>query len=226
MSDKTKNILRTVFIVIATAALTYFASDYLVQDSETIHTDSTTTVSEIKVSQQNEISTVLRTQIKAQLLDSLKSTLKEKLITVYKDKNINVDSLFAEAKKQFDAELKDSIRSHVFTITGDTIFVLKDSSGRMRDSLEVYAECVSPIPLHSATAILLSARLFSFSYDKHIDTRTETIRTITKKSLLDYFRPGLIVAYGYGIKNSKWDLFVGAGANIDIQELLKSFQEE
>lgn len=225
MSERTKNILRTVFIIIATAAITYFASDYLVEDSETIHKDSTTTVTEIKVSQQNEITAVLRTQIKAQLLDSLKSSLKEKLITVYKDKEINFDSLFAEAKKLFEAQLKDSIHYHVFTVTGDTIFVFKDSTGRTRDSIKVSAECVSPIPLHSATTLLLSADLYSYSYDRQIDIRTETIKTITKKSLLDYFRPGLIVAYGYGVENSKWDLFIGAGVNLDIQELINSLKE-
>ncbi|NJD23142.1 MAG: hypothetical protein FIA82_10820 [Melioribacter sp.] len=234
MNENGSNIWKIIIAVIATALLTYFGSQYLPGNQEYISKDSTSTFTTIKVEEQNTFIAELKSKLKTQLLDSLKATLKPQLKIVYKDPKYNLDSLIAEAKREAVASLKgasassahDSTAKPVFISNADTNYVTKDSLGRTRDSLNIHSEIISPIPLHSAVQHSINIGHKSFSYDQFSEKRVETTKTITKRSFWDNIQPGLIAAYGYGIKSGSWEFFIGAGANLDIQGLIKSLQEK
>ena len=220
MTDKTKNILKIIITAAVTILLTYFGLQLQnAGGGDVVSKDTTSTVKIEETVQYKYFYAWLKAKIEAELLDSLKGTIKPELITIYESVNYNLDSLIAGAKREALAGVEDVNKQYVFTSTRDTNYVVKDSLGRTRDSVAVQSKFVSPIPLHSASWHFVKIEHQSFGYD----TNTET--TIKEKSLWNSIRPGLIAAYGYGIKTNKWDLFVGAGANIDIQELLKIIQE-
>ncbi len=226
MNDKTKNILTSVLLVTVTAAITFFGKDYLQPVEENFVRDSTITITEKENILQNEFRALLKSKLKTQLIDSLKGILKPELKIVYESVNYNLDSLIAAAKREALASVEDKSAKLIFTSTADTFYVTKDSSGRTRDSLSVRSEINSPIPLHSAAQHFISMQHTSFDYDKETRKEVNTTKTITKKSLWSNVQPGLMCAYGYGLKSARWDFFVGAGANVDIQGLIKTLQGE
>lgn len=156
-------------------------------------------------------------KLKTHLLDSLKRTLKPELITVYEKLNYNLDSLISEAKKEALAQFKDSLNKPVFSSKVDSNYALKDASGRVRDSVNVTSTIYSPIPLSRYNQHSISMRHKSFDYD--------SVKTIEKKSLWSNIKPGVMAAYGYGIKTKMWDWFVGAGADFDIVGIIKNLTE-
>jgi len=225
MSERTKNIIKLIIIALSAAFAGYFGGNQIYPlVEEGVKVDSTVTVKEVRTETSNEF-TAAKAKIKAQLLDSLKGTIKPELKVIYKQSKINVDSIFAEAKRQYEKELNDS-KPKIFTSTVDTNYVVKDSSGRTRDSLHVVSEFRSPIPIALASQHLISLKHYSYNYDRIISKKVNTTRTITKKSLWSNVSPGVLAAYGYGIKNKSWDFFIGAGASIDIQGLIKTLQGE
>ncbi|NMB83099.1 MAG: hypothetical protein GYA14_14905 [Ignavibacteria bacterium] len=228
MSENTKDILKTIVIVLVTALVTYFGSQYLPGAEEKVTKDSTVTTSIKQSVQSSEFEAELKSKLKVELIDSLKGTIKPKLITIYKDKNYNLDSLIAEARKEALSKLKQRERGKpaAFTSEVDTSYVLKDSTGKVRDSIKIVSSFISPIPLHSASRHYLKLSHTSYNYDIYTDKRVETTKIITKKTFWDNVKPGLMAAFGYGIKANKWDFFIGAGANIDIEGLIKTLGEE
>lgn len=226
MSEKTKDILKTIGIVLVTALVTYFGSQYLPGTEERITKDSTVTTSIKQSVQSSEFEADLKSKLRVELLDSLKGAIKPKLITIYK--NYNLDSLIAEARKEALSKLKQRERGKpaAFTSEADTSYVLRDSTGQIRDSIKIVSSFISPIPLHPASRHYLKLSHTSYNYDTYTDKRVETTKTITKKTFWDNVKPGLMAAFGYGIKTNKWDFFIGAGANIDIEGLIKTLGEE
>lgn len=227
MSDKTKSILKTVAPIIITALLTYFGSQYLPGTEEKVTKDSTVTTTVKESLQSSKFEAYIKAKVKYELLDSLKGTLKPELITIYKDRNYNIDSLIEQAKREALASVKDSDKNKplAFISEADTNYVMKDSLGRTRDSVRVVSKFVSPIPLHSASQHYFGIYHKSYNYDTFSEKRVETTKTITKKTFWDNVQPGLMAAYGYGLKSAKWDFFIGAGANIDVQGLIKLLGE-
>lgn len=227
MSDKTKSIFKTVAPIVITALLTYFASQYLPGTEEKVTKDSTVTTSVKESLQSSKFEAYIKAKVKYELLDSLKATLKPELITVYEKHNYDLDSIIAEAKREALASIKPGEKKPLaFISEADTNYVTKDSLGRTRDSVRVVSKFVSPIPLHSASQHYFGIYHKSYSYDTFSEKRVETTKTITKKTFWDNVQPGLMAAYGYGLKSAKWDFFIGAGANIDVQGLIKTLGEE
>jgi hypothetical protein len=228
MSDQTKNILKTILTIAATALLTYFGSQYLPGTEEKVTKDSTITTSVKESLQYSKFEAYMKAKVKYDLLDSLKATLKPELITVYEKHNYNLDSMIAEATREALASVAESDRMKplAFISEADTNYVMKDSLGKTRDSIRIVSKFTSPIPLHSASQHYFGINHKSYSYDTYTEKKVETTKTITKKSFWDNVQPGLMAAYGYGIKSAKWDFFLGAGANIDIQGLIKTLGEE
>ena len=178
--------------------------------------DSTSVVVHQSVSE-NSFAIVDFGKLKIHLIDSLKRTLKPELIAVYEANNYNLDSLISEAKKEALAQFKDSLNKPVFSSRVDSNFVVKDSSGRVRDSIQVFAYFHSPIPLHKFSQHTISMHVKSFGYD--------STKTIMPKSFWSNIKPGLMAAYGYGLKAKMWDWFIGAGANFDIEGIIKNILE-
>lgn len=228
MSDKTKDILKTVLIIIVTALATYFGSQYLPGSVEKVTRDSTVTISVKQTTQTAAFEAELKSKLRIELLDSLKGALKPELITVYRDKKYNLDSLISEARKDALSKLKARTNGKpaAFISEADTNYVLKDSTGRIRDSIKVISSFISPIPLHSLARHYIKLFHTTYDYDTYTDKWVETTKTITKKTFWDNVKPGLMAAFGYGIKTAKWDFFIGAGANIDIEGLIKTLGEE
>jgi len=232
MSDSAKKILSTVGIMIITALLTYFGSQYLPGTEEKISKDSTVTTSIRTSIHEKNFNAELKNKLRIELLDSLKSTFKPQLKIVYEAATYNLDSLIAEAKAEALQKIHDSIKTAdqkkpiIFTSTADTNYVMKDSLGRTRDSVAVHSEFRSPIPLHSASQHILGLYHKSFSYDSYTEKNINTTHIVTKKTFWDNIQPGLIAAYGYGLKSASWEFFIGAGANLDIQGLIKTLQEK
>ncbi|MGK9367527.1 hypothetical protein ACSSWA_01340 [Melioribacter sp. Ez-97] len=226
MSDRTKNILKLIIIAISAAFAGYFGGNQIYPlVEEGVKTDSTIIVKEVRTVTTNEFTAEAKAKIKAQLLDSLKGLIKPELKVIYKQNKINIDSIYAEAKKQYEKELSEN-GPRIFTSTVDTNYVAKDSSGRTRDSIHIVSEFRSPIPLALASQHLISLQHYSYDYDRTISKTVNTTRTITKKNLWSNVSPGVLAAYGYGIKNKTWDFFIGAGASIDIQGLIKTLKGE
>jgi len=226
MSDSTKNIMKTIIIIIATALITYFGQQYLPGYEEKIDKDSTVTTTIKKSFVDEKFEAYLKSKIKFELLDSLKGTIKPRLITLYKEHNFNLDSIIAEAKREALAAVPLTDQPHVFISEADTNYVIKDSLGRTRDSVIVASKFVSPIPLHSASQHYFGIYHQSFNYDELTEKKVNTTITVTKKTFWDNVKPGLMAAYGYAVKNGIWDFFIGAGANIDIEGLIETLQGE
>lgn len=226
MSDSTKNIIKTLLIVIATALITYFGQQYLPGYEERIDKDSIVTTTIKKTFVDEKIEAYLKAKLKFELLDSLKGTIKPKLITVYKDNNYNLDSIIAEAKREALASIPQSDQPYVFISEADTTYLVKDSLGRTRDSVKVASKFTSPIPLHSASQHYFGIYHKSFNYDEHTEKKVNTTITVTRRTFWDNIKPGLMAAYGYAVKNAVWDFFIGAGANIDIEGLIETLQGE
>lgn len=226
MTDQTKNILKSVLTIAATALITYFGSQYLPGTEEKVTKDSTITTSVKESLQYSKFEAYMKAKVKYELLDSLKATLKPELITVYEKHNYDLDSIIAEAKREALASIKPGEKKPLaFISEADTNYVTRDSLGRTRDSLRIVSRFISPIPLHSASQHYFGIYHKSYNYDTYSEKRVETTKTITKKTFWDNVQPGLMAAYGYGIKSAKWDFFIGAGANIDVQGLIQTLGE-
>lgn len=179
--------------------------------------DSVSSVIEKKSVTENTFEIIDLGKLKTHLLDSLKRTLKPELITVYEKVNYNLDSLISEAKKEALAQFKDSLNKPVFSSKVDANYALKDASGRVRDSVNATSTIHSPIPLSRYNQHSISMRHKSFDYD--------SVKTIVKNSIWDNVKPGVVTAFGYGVKSKMWDWFIGAGARFDIEGIIKNIME-
>lgn len=159
-----------------------------------------------------EVDTVqLRLEIKAELLAELKPQIrvKEKIIT----EKVNVDSLFDEAKKQFQAELDKDLGMYNYIADFDTSFTIRDSSNKVTDELAVHGQYVSPIPLHKDSNFRLFFNHKSYTNTVHLhETVIEKIPT--------KFGFGIQATGGYELTHGKGGFMIGIGVHYQVKELL------
>ena len=214
-----KNILIGGGIAIVLALLAYFGLQGTSGTQTTLTAASSTTVKIDTAKLKTQLEAALRTRLTTEIYNNLKSTIKPQLRTIYELPNYNLDSLIESLRLEIAAAdtIKEKTKK-IFIAEGDTNFVVKDSLGRTRDSVKVKGKYVSPVPLHSAGYLLLQYGHTSYSYDE--------TKTTKEKSLLDNIQPGLVMAYGIGIRTKEFDTFIGAGAKIDIYGLINYFKGE
>ena len=118
-------------------------------------------------------------------------------------KRINLDSLWEEAKKYWNAK-NDSTQKNYIT-SKDTL--VKDSLVSVKVSVS------SPIPLHPLTTVNTV-----ISYKIPVITKTVTVTQVEyTSSILTY---GLTASIGYGFISQKPDVFIGAGIFLNIRRIL------
>lgn len=143
-------------------------------------------------------------------IDSVDSFYKNNPVVKSKIKyeKVNIDSLYAEAKKYWEEKLNTAdLGAQIYETSIDTIFTAKDTSGRVTDSIRVNSSYYSRLPPDPNSFMSLNLVHKNFDY-----TKTITIKeTITNES---FYHSGFTIAAGYGMINNKFDVIVGYGFNI------------
>jgi hypothetical protein len=155
-------------------------------------------------------------KFEGELRAKLEAELKPKLVTIKVKEKVNVDSIYAAAKKYWHdkliAEHKDTTENYDYVASFDTSYV------RDKDTLATQkTEYHSPIPLSPSGYF---HTYFSWS-NLQINHTTET--TITKpphigwlQSIINRFHYSIQTGAGIGVFTHQFDIYVGFGISYNL----------
>ena len=196
------SIFSFIAIVVAIAINNFLCDEIIIETVETIDTSKTE-----KLFTADEVSELIALNIEQVEENYKNNPLIINKIKVVKDK-VNLDSL----RNAIDQYWRDSLKTQdltdkVFLSKVDTVFVNKDSTGTVTDSIHVNSIYLSRIPLSPDDIHSVSVYHKNYQYNKKI--------TIIKQPVID-LKTGIVAALGYGLIRKEIDVFLGYGVQINL----------